>query len=261
MNFENVRITQIGRIIYVSENEYRERVTNFHGECIYNELIYHLSGSARVAFNGQTLFTNPGTVRFLPKGRIEEYRVERFEPGACIDIFFDTSEPVSDKAFVLETVDHRGLEKLFRKTFLRWRAHEAGYTLSCIGELYGILAELQKSVYVPETQYERIKPALSHIHAHFTEKDLRVEGLSAMCDMSGSYLKKLFLQKFSMTPKQYILKCKLDYACELLGSGYYSVGAVAEQCGYENAFYFSRAFKKMTGIAPSEYQQKYISSK
>ena len=117
MNFD-FNITKIHRVIMVGKEEYPEKVTEFKSKRVaHNELIYHISGSSRVFFNGKELMTKPGTVRFLPTGDLHEYRVEQIEVGDCIDVFFDTDSPISSEAFVIDMSKREGLEQLFKKIF------------------------------------------------------------------------------------------------------------------------------------------------
>lgn len=46
---------------------------------------------------------------------------------------------------------------------------------------------------------------------------------------------------------------KIERAKELLKQGQFKVYEIAEQLGFENAFYFSRVFKKFEGCSPREY--------
>lgn len=56
-----------------------------------------------------------------------------------------------------------------------------------------------------------------------------------------------------MPPVKYLTQLRIEYAKELLITGRYSIGEIAEMCGFENVYYFSTVFKKHTGIPPSKY--------
>jgi len=57
-----------------------------------------------------------------------------------------------------------------------------------------------------------------------------------------------------MTPNRYLVTRKVEYAKKLLLSKELSVTAVAELCGFSDVYYFSKVFRKETGIAPSLYR-------
>lgn len=258
---QNFIITQIKKIILVGHDEYSEKTTTFSNILPNNELIFTLSGKAIIQFNGKTLLNEPNTVRFLPKGISSEYIVVREENGDCIDIFFDTNVAVSEEAFVLNLKNSDVIKNLFKKIFSLWVAKNEGYYFECISLLYKIFAELQKENYIPEKQYQTIKPAIDYINENFLNTKLPITHLADICGISVSYLKKLFVKKFRMTPVKYIIQLKINYACDLLRSDLYSITKIAEICGYNNVYYFSRQFKENMGISPSEFVEKYKSSK
>ena len=66
-------------------------------------------------------------------------------------------------------------------------------------------------------------------------------------------MRKLFLSRYSTTPKQYILKQRLNMAQQLLLDTALSVTQIAERCGFTSVYHFCRAFKDKTGISPSQY--------
>jgi Na+-driven multidrug efflux pump len=50
----------------------------------------------------------------------------------------------------------------------------------------------------------------------------------------------------------------LYYAKEYLRSGYYTISEIAEKCGFEDPNYFTRFFKKHTGLTPGEAKKQYF---
>jgi two-component system response regulator YesN len=53
--------------------------------------------------------------------------------------------------------------------------------------------------------------------------------------------------------QEYLSNTRIGNAKKLLASGRYKIGEVAEKAGYTNRFYFSKAFKKIEGLTPSEF--------
>lgn len=258
---DNFIVTKIERIILVDKDEYREKTTSFYSRLSCNELIFHFSGTSTVRFNGKTLFCDPDTVRFLPKGENREYFVERKDYGECIDIFFDTDVPISDSAFCLKAENSVVTASLFKKIFAVWTSKTEGYYFECLSLLYKIFAELQKKTYLPGRQYNHIKPAVDYIEDNFLKESISVEFLSELCGISTSYLKKLFIKRFGVPPVKYIIQMKLNYAADLLRSGLYPLNQVAAMCGYPSYYYFSRQFKSYFGTPPKSFAAKYKSSK
>ena len=254
-------VTKLRRVILVGKNEYADAVTEFTHDLKSNELIFHFSGRSTITFNGKTFLCKENTLRFLPKGENKGYRVEREELGECIDVFFDTDQPVSEEAFALELQSGTPVANLFRKLFSVWVAKNEGYYFKSIAMLYEIFALLQQKQYLPEDQYNTIRPAVAFIHEQFLKEKISIPLLAKRCGISESYLKKLFAQKFGISPLQYIIGLRINHACDLLRSEGYSVMQAAELCGYQNAYFFSRQFKKYMGISPSDFIKKYRSSK
>jgi AraC-like DNA-binding protein len=259
---DNFVITEITRVVYVDKNEYPEKVTKFRAkELTANELIFHYSGKATVYFNGQVLQTSENTVRFLPKGENREYVVDREENGDRILICFNADREVGS---IAETtfVKNEKVGALFKKLFLKWVQKDEQYYFECVSLLYKIFAEIKKTQYVSSALYEKIKPAIDYIHANFLSQErITAEKLSELCGVSYSYVKKLFMQKFKVSPKRYVISLKMNYACELIKYGEYSVSKIAETCGYTDIYAFSHQFKLEFGQSPSDFAKNYVSSK
>ena len=77
-----------------------------------------------------------------------------------------------------------------------------------------------------------------------------VPEIARYCNVSEASIKRIFDKYAGMGIHKYLLKLKIKAAAELLQSGE-SVSSVAAQLGFNNQSYFSRAFKRETGVVPS----------
>lgn len=98
----------------------------------------------------------------------------------------------------------------------------------------------------------KISPALDYIDRHYSE-NTDIAALAAMCYMSKPHFFRLFKEQTSMTPLEYRNNIRIERAKILLSDGECSVGDIAVMLGFENIYYFSRMFKKLTGTPPSHY--------
>lgn len=254
-------VTGIDRIIFVGREEYPQESVSFNHPLYTNELIYYLDGSRTVHFNGTVLEVEKDTIRFMPKGENREYVVTHHEHGDCIDVFFDTNLPIWDETFIIKITNNVTIVNMFKKIFTLWVSKNEGYYFDCLSILYKILAEMQKQTYIPQNQYDKIKPALQYIENNFLTENISIPHLAEICHISEAYLKKLFDKKFGVSPSKYIIQMKINHARDLLRSERYSVSQVAKMCGYEDPCYFSRQFKKHAGASPAVFSRKYKSSK
>ena len=70
-------------------------------------------------------------------------------------------------------------------------------------------------------------------------------------------MRRLFREKYAVSPKQYILRRRLDRAVSLLETRYYTVAEVAELSGFADPRHFSTVFKKERGCSPSAYKYEF----
>ena len=76
---------------------------------------------------------------------------------------------------------------------------------------------------------------------------------------SSSYLTKIFYKKYNCSPSKYLISLRIQKAQQiLLHNPELSIRQVGESVGYNDQGYFSRIFKKQTGISPLEYRDKLM---
>ena len=258
---EKFVITEIKRVVMVGKNEYSTPRISFGRTLNHNELIFHFSGYATVFFDDLVLETKPNTIRFLPQGETKRYDVLRYELGECIDVCFSADRPLSPQAFVIDVARNEKLGALFKKLFSTWVSKKEGYYFESVSLLYRILAEMQKGTSAPKQHKSKIAPAVELIHNEFLTRDFYLCELAAACNMGESYFQKLFKEIHGISPKKYIIQLKINHACDLLRLERYTVTQIAELCNFSDIYFFSRQFKEYMGITPTQFIEKYRSSK
>ncbi|MEG0911980.1 MAG: helix-turn-helix domain-containing protein [Oscillospiraceae bacterium] len=84
--------------------------------------------------------------------------------------------------------------------------------------------------------------------------NLTLDDIAAELNFSMFYLSKLFKKQTGTTFTDYLTKCRIEKAKEFLLEGKMSVKEIAFATGYNSQGYFSKIFRKYTGVSPSEYK-------
>lgn len=74
--------------------------------------------------------------------------------------------------------------------------------------------------------------------------------------VSAGYLSTIFKREFNQSFVDYVNETKMEYACRYLEEGNQMVMEIAYRLGYENAYYFSKVFRKYIGMSPTDYQRR-----
>jgi len=123
---------------------------------------------------------------------------------------------------------------------------------------YGILNELFTLVLHREHDEGRLllERLLDYIHDHYME-NLSVSRLAELHLMNANRLSYLFQKHLKISPGEYLNRYRLNQAKNLLNRfhGQMSIKEVARRTGFTDPLYFSKRFKKYTGLSPSEFQR------
>lgn len=96
--------------------------------------------------------------------------------------------------------------------------------------------------------------ALIDRHAFRT---IRLQDIAALLHIHPVQLSRRFQHVFGVAPSRYLVSIRMERAKGLLVQTEYTLDHIARQCGYENGFYFSRAFTQYAKINPSQYRKLY----
>ena len=98
--------------------------------------------------------------------------------------------------------------------------------------------------------------AINYIKENYTSKISLSDIAKELCITTSELIYK-FKKHLGITPLEYIIDLKTNHAKNLLLQTTMSISQIAEECGYDNMYYFSNSFKKATGFPPSVYRNNY----
>lgn len=98
-----------------------------------------------------------------------------------------------------------------------------------------------------------VEQARTYIHSHYSEK-LALTDVAEHLNISSGHLSNTFKKFTGVTISDYIATVKIEHAKELIDTHKYLMYEISDMLGFENPYYFSKVFKKITGISPREYE-------
>lgn len=121
------------------------------------------------------------------------------------------------------------------------------------GAIYRIVAETIGGDHASPTvriAYEVRK----YIEKQFRDPRLSLDQIASSVERHPSYVSTIFKQNTGSSVTEYITKCRLEYAKrKMTEEPLTRIQEIAEECGYYDPYYFSKAFKKAYGLSPRKY--------
>jgi PAS domain S-box-containing protein len=141
------------------------------------------------------------------------------------------------------------------KGLLRWWVSSKYPTHNHKGKITGVAGMMYQASSTAGMiePFARIEPALVLIHAEHAG-DLGTDALAAACGFSVSQFNRIFRQIIGVSPRQYILRNKLETAKELLAHSHLSLSEIAIQVGFYDASDFGKQFRKQEKLTPRQYR-------
>jgi len=101
-----------------------------------------------------------------------------------------------------------------------------------------------------------VAAAMDYLHKRF-DGPVEIAKLASACNMSMSTLLRSFKRANGCAPKEYLLRLRVNCASELLLTTDLDIGEAGLRSGFEDANYFSREFKRATGLSPRSYRRLF----
>ena len=128
------------------------------------------------------------------------------------------------------------------------------------GTLYTALALFMRDTGRQKGTYdEYVQKSIEYISSQYSYH-ITVEEIAQYVGISRSHLFRAFQNCLGQSPKEYLTSFRLKQACLLLKTSNLSITSIANSVGFYNSLYFSKAFHKVKGMSPTQYQKKHNSA-
>jgi len=161
------------------------------------------------------------------------------------------------QAIALRALDY--IPKPYDDEKLVLAVQEAIQNLIFLGNAVRKAPPLHRLDSTPEDTPENIRLALvrsdiqAYIESHYME-ELSMKNVAHAMNYSDAYFCKLFKQCFHVNFSAYLNEYRIDRAKTMIGNPRVNVKDVGLACGFTDSNYFSRVFKRITGLTPTEYR-------
>lgn len=177
-------------------------------------------------------------------------------PALCAELGLDSTLPVRplgddatlallfDDALTILELGYTGPHLLrASRTLAHYLAHAAW------------LARHPAEAATPDAR-QRIARCIDYMRLHL-DRPLRLAELAALAHWSPSHFKARFRAHTGYGCIDYFIRLRIHAACQLLDTTMLDIQSVAARVGYADPLWFSKAFKTITGLAPSSYRRQH----
>lgn len=255
----------INRIGYFPNSKFHDRIQE--GDCPDYTLIYCLDGKGYCQTQQGSYMLQANQFILLSPKQLYYYQADTENPWTIYWVQFNGS-------MMDELKEDFDLYKYEKPTNLPFNGQiletwqeiysslSDGYTFENIGyanlSLYRLISLVlfpnkAKKTTIQNDREDQFEQLISYMKAN-VHKRLTADGIAKEFHYSSSHFSVLFKQKTGLSPIDYFIKIKIQYACQLLTQSNLIIKEIAQKVGYDDPFYFSRIFKKITGKSPVEYK-------
>lgn len=134
---------------------------------------------------------------------------------------------------------------------------EACYIIhQIIHELLVVTHEIEEARLLTPVQQTIVNTALKYIDKHYKD-ELSVDIICQKVNFSKFYFCKIFKEHTGKTLYQYLTEYRINKSKEYLTYSKLSIHSIATKVGFKNPLTYSRCFKKLTDMTPSEYRENF----
>lgn len=240
----------------------------------HHELVFIKGGKGNITIENKRYQYKDGMLLYVRPDVLHSIEIDIYEPGcflsvhfSCASVSFNDGKWEARSEFeilplhaALELKDYYGIEDIFKKLVDGWNAKLPGYEFITRTLFQQLLIAIYQNTRKQNESYSsslKVEKVIQYMHQNINTR-VTVAELSELVQLSASYLSRAFRDVTGYSVIEYFNKVKIDKAKEQLIEGDKKVKEVARALGFIDEFYFSRVFKKLEGISPSEFCSRNV---
>lgn len=244
------------KIIYVYRIDEKSSIwnTEYHTHH-FLELLYFVRGEAVVAGDVSRTALSSNDLIIYPSGYGHKEYVDFSKHQEVLVLGIQLKERFALPSVLTMSDRKRELEWIFSQLYSQFQRKEQTSVHHLKYLLFDYLRQfsnLGESIEQP-LSFKIQEYMLNHFRDCISQADL-----CEFVHVSPSYLNKVFKTETGKTPIEFLNDIRVKKSMELMKKQHFSVERVAEEVGIKDPKYFSRVFKKISGISPREFRRNLI---
>lgn len=228
-----------------------------HYNSTINSIEIPVSGTLKVMRQDREYILPPGHALILPEGEDNllstDTSLDKIAFGVSGSLAVPLIRSLFGDYFHISGLNCTRIQEYYRRLapLLRQRNPADIPKISGIGMelLYYLASHLDRSI--PAELLRAVE-----IMNYNSGRLIRVSDIATECGFSDYQLTRLFLKHYGITPKQYLMRQKLQKCCALLKDSQDRIKEIAASAGYADLHVFSREFKKRYGMTPRQFRNQ-----
>ncbi|MCL2425851.1 MAG: AraC family transcriptional regulator [Oscillospiraceae bacterium] len=151
-------------------------------------------------------------------------------------------------------------QEKMKNAFLNILEYSENQPLELIGYLYLLLSaliassDLRKEVSSVSLRDFYVQEAIYFIEGNYSNRDMTVQDIAIHCRLDRSYMGKIFKVAKGLSLKEFLVRYRINKACELLQTTNHPISKISNMVGYSDIYSFSRAFRASMNVPPSQWR-------
>lgn len=255
----------------------------------YWRLYWNRSGMAKVVYN-KTIYLEPDKLVLIPPntpfatdiegseaenaqayslkgGRVESREMEEqmIQIGTVLHMFihftlgypFDT---ISPEIFLFQVTEEQKqlLHSITEQLIAGRLTYDQSGSLELYSLLFSLLHQIPANAWKNRVLDSRVINGILYMEKNLKETELSNRVLAEKGGMSVNAYARIFKEQSGYSPRKYLLKMRVEKACNLLHHSDLTIDQIASSCGFSDRYYFTRIFSRTMKVSPGVYRRNGV---
>ena len=240
----------------------------------HHELMFFCNGSGSLMIEKKKYPIKKGTLLYIHPDAPYSIEVDAKVPAGCLTVHFSCARVrYNDGTWDIQTGNKKLsrhparelkdaflVEEQFQRLVDCWNEKLPGYEFNARTMFQQLLIVISQNINKQSRNYAaslKVERIIQYMYQNI-DKKISLPELSELAQMSPAYMSRAFKETTGYTIIEFFTKLKIDKAKEMLLEGTHKVKDIAQSLNFTDEFYFSRIFKKIVRINPSEFNSRIM---